>query len=168
MKKTISFRSSVLISADSGALFVLNDIPVGNNYTAVENIPVTDIESITAVKGSMGFIRYGDAAKQGIVFITTKTKFENEHRIWNENLMTPVRLYRSEIEFYEPPFKKVAEDYQKHLHPTVLWTDEVISNGEDPIKLIIPALAGRTLIVCINGVSSTNNVGSKRIIVRHF
>lgn len=163
--KTISFRPSPVIKGDSRALFVLNDIPVGKSYEAIAQIPVSDIESITALKGSMGFTRYGDAANGGIVFITTNKDFTDDHKIANENLMTPIRLYRSDIEFYSPPSDQDDINSQRYRQPAILWKDEVVFNGEDPVRIRIPRGIRNTLMVFINGVTSSNNVGSERIII---
>jgi hypothetical protein len=143
------------------ALFVLDDDPIGNSYEMIEVIPTSEIESITVLKGRQGFTRYGAAALGGVVFITRKTGLDVNQDKKNDNLMKPVSLFRTEIEYYIPAKEEVDTVPGLQYRQTILWMNEVFIDGEEPVKIRYPDnMRKGTAIVIVDGVSSTNSVGS--------
>jgi hypothetical protein len=147
--------------ADPSALFVLDDIPIEQSYAMIEMISPSEIESITVLRGSQGFARYGFSAIGGVVFINTKPLVKTYRYETNEDLMRPVRLFRSEIEFYIPSREDTDTTSVPQCYPTILWESEIFLDGEGPVRIPIPEnTMKRTSLVFVNGVSFTNNIGS--------
>ena len=143
------------------ALFVLDDDPIGCSYEMLEVLPTCEIESITIIKGKQGFGRYGSDALGGVVFVTTKTCFEDNQDKKNEDLLRAIRLFRTEIEYYIPTKEEVDTIPGLQHRPTILWMNEVILDGKEPIKIRYPNnMTKGTSMVIVNGVSFTNSVGS--------
>jgi hypothetical protein len=142
------------------ALFVLDDDPIGHCYERLDVMPTSEIESITVLKGRQGFVRYGDDAIGGVVFVTRKTGMDDQDKK-NDDLMRPVSLFRTEIEYYIPA-KEAADTIPGLKHrPTILWMNEVFIDGDEPVKIRYPnnKIKG-TAFVIVNGVSYTNSIGS--------
>ena len=61
------------------ALIVLDDIPVLDyELFSIASIQPERIESVTVLKGRTAFGRYGAAAVEVVVFVTTKTGLEED------------------------------------------------------------------------------------------
>jgi hypothetical protein len=143
------------------ALFVLDDDPIGPSYEKIDEIPTSHIASISILKGTQGFTRYGAAALGGIVFITTKTGLEDDQNKKNDDLMKPVNLFRTEIEYYIPKKEEVDTILRLRHRPTLLWMNEVFIDSDESVKIRYPNnMTKGTIMVIVNGVSFTNNVGS--------
>jgi hypothetical protein len=143
------------------ALFVLDDIPIGKSYEIIDMLPTSEIESVSVLKGTRGFTIYGTAANGGVVFVTTKKGFEEAKPEKNDELLRPVRLFRTEIEFYMPPKEEVDSKTALQPRPTILWMNEVMLDGSGPVKIQYPdKITKGTALVFVNGISSANNVGS--------
>ncbi|HNW57264.1 MAG TPA: hypothetical protein PKM69_05785 [Bacteroidales bacterium] len=148
-------------SGPVSALFVLDDIPYGNSYEQIEMLMPSQIASVTALKGLQGFTRYGYDALGGVVFITTKNFQEESLYKNNDNLMRPVRLFRTDTEFYIPK-KETTDILSDSLNSTLLWMNEVYIDGTGPVKIRFPkSRTNGTSMVFVNGVSFTNRIGSE-------
>jgi len=73
--KFVYFRSG------SPALIVLDDNPLWSSqegwkstYDLIDNLPANEISSVTFLKGTQGYTQYGEVARGGVVFVTTKTR----------------------------------------------------------------------------------------------
>lgn len=158
------------------ALFVVDDVPTyGQNnqktYELISSMPADQISSITAVKGVRGFTMYGEDALGGVIFITTVAKnmmngnmsdLEYQRDNIKTDLAKPIRIFRSEVEYYTPAKEQVAADPEFQFRPTLLWKTDVLLDGKGPVKIQYPNnLVRGTVMVIVNGVSFTNNPGSK-------
>ena len=143
------------------ALIVVDDIPVfDSSYSSIASIQPERIASVTVLKGRQAFTLYGAAANGGVVFVTTKTGQEDEH-IKNDDLLRSVRLFRTEIEYYIPTKEETDSIPGLQYRPTVLWMNEVFLDGNEPVKIRYPNnMTKGAKMVIVNGVSSTNSVGS--------
>jgi hypothetical protein len=156
----------------SAALFVVDNTPVGNDYEMIAQMPVSQIASITFLKGPQGFAMYGNKAVGGVVFITTYSgSGYTEEQIDKMNevvrtdaLMKEVRLFRTETEFYIPTKEEVLIDPDYRFRSTILWKDNVQVDSTGTITLKYPNnLSGGTAIITVNGVSMNNMPGSGRL-----
>jgi hypothetical protein len=144
------------------ALFVLDDIPIGNSYEVIDVLPTSDIASVTVLKGRRGFTQYGSDANGGVVFVTSKTGWEGEYKK-NDDLLRPIRLFRTDIEYYIPTKEEVDSIAGLQHRPTILWMNEVILDGSGPVKIRYPDnITKGTALVFVTGISYSNNVGSGR------
>jgi hypothetical protein len=149
------------LKGDFSALFVLDDMPIGQNYEMIDMIAPSEIESVTVLRGMQGFTRYGFPAIGGVVFINTKPLVKTYRYETNDDLMRPVRLFRSEIEFYIPSREDTDTTSVPQCYPTILWENEIFLDGEGPVRIPIPEnTMKRTALVFVNGVSLKNNIGS--------
>ena len=118
------------------------------------------------IRGVQGFPLYGEQALGGVIFVTTNGKAMmdgtyKEVRPWmppgNNNLAKPIRIFRSEIEFYVPTKEQVQLIPEYHNRPTLYWSNELILDGSGPVKINYPNnMKTGTIFVNINGVTFDN------------
>jgi hypothetical protein len=135
-------------------------------------MPASNISSVTMIKGQQGYTTYGEAALGGVIFVTTNGKAMSEGYYEDpepggssekNDLAKPIRIFRSEIEYYIPEKEEVTSNPEFSFRPTLLWAGDLISDGSGPVKIKYPNnLVKGTVIVMINGVSFTNMIGSNR------
>jgi hypothetical protein len=156
------------------ALFVVDDIPLidglnSKSYMLIADMPASEIESVTMLKGDRGNTFYGYDANGGVVFVTTSSKqrMDGKYTVYQapdrikDDLIKPIRIFRSEIEFYIPNKEEVVTIPDYHFRPTVLWKNEVLIDESGTVKIKYPNnMVKGTIIVSVNGVSFTNMVGS--------
>jgi len=164
----------------STALFVVDDHPLWappdgsgrwlSDYAEIAEMPAYNISSVTMLKGPQGYAIYGEAANGGVIFVTTngKAMSEGSYELTKPagpdiktDLAQPIRIFRSEVEFYIPKVElvKLIPEYQSR--PTILWKSEVISDGSGVIRIKYPNNFNKgTVMVMINGASFTNLTGS--------
>lgn len=160
----ISFRPPMSISGGPPpALFVLDDVPQGNNYKNLLSIKPRDIHSISAIKGVQGTYIYGDEAYGGVVFIETKLyhmgdKYDLgtvENSIPGDILKKELMLFRKNAEFYAPPREVMENDPEYWIRPTLYWNSECFYDGKSPVKLkYFNHQKKGTVFIIVNGVSS--------------
>jgi hypothetical protein len=158
------------------ALIVVDDNPLWgipnfkeskwlSTYSEIADMHASDISSVTMLKGQQGFTLYGEAALGGVIFVTTNGKammdgsYEKpeQYEDVKNDLAKPIRIFRSEIEFYTPKKEEVQFDPEFQFRPTLLWKNELILDGIGPVKLVYPNnLVRGTVIIIVNGVSFNN------------
>jgi hypothetical protein len=152
------------------ALFVLDDTPLYEmDYQQLATMPASQIASVTILRSNRGYPLYGESANGGVVFVTTKagkrmsqgsSPEDDPYRI-KDDLMKPVRLFRTEIEYYVPAKEEAAVIPEFQYRPTLLWKNEVILDGKGPVKIRYPNnMVTGTVMVIVNGVSFKNMTGS--------
>jgi MG2 domain len=171
-RKKIYLRNATysLRSGPLPALFVLDDAAVDTTYETISELSSSEIASVTFLRGIQGFAMYGYKAIGGVVFVTTKTgsgyppdnfyanKFKRD-----DDLLKQIRLFRTDIEYYIPT--KSESDFMPEFQfrPTILWKSEVFIDESGPVEIKYPNnLVKGTVIVFVNGISTTNRVGSNR------
>jgi hypothetical protein len=78
------------------------------------------------------------------------------------DLAKPIRIFRSEIEYYIPEKEQVASDPEFQFRPTLLWKTDILLDGSGPVIIQYPNnLVRGTIMIFVNGVSFTNNLGTK-------
>lgn len=147
------------------AMFVLNDTRVGYDYRTIADIPASEITSVTILKGSLGYNRYG--ARHGIIFVVTKNgsdpTYKKSPNTRTDDLMKPVRIFRTEIEYYIPTPGEVKAIPEFQHRSTIYWKNEIFTDGTGPVTIRYPNNVVRgTAMVIVNGVSFSNCVGSGR------
>jgi hypothetical protein len=156
------------------SLIVIDDIPLWEmSYASITDMPASQISSVTALKGKQGFAVYGEAAFGGVVFITTSWKKMAEGDLSEEDLtpvrprddlMKPINIFRTEVEFYIPTKEEVALIPEYQVRPTLYWNDEILLDGNGPVTITFPNhMLNSKVIVIANGVSLTNMPGAARI-----
>jgi hypothetical protein len=154
------------------ALIVLDGMPLyDNGWDRVQYIPPSEVTSLTILESKNGFIRYGEAAQGGVIYINTRssnpdlakirTKWNVQNR--NDKMMVPINLYRPRVEFYNPTRVELENNPILQSRATVFWKSELYFGGKDPVKIKIPNLKhSGTIVVTVNGVSVDNLVGGGR------
>jgi len=151
------------------ALIVLDNTPIGKSYETIAQLPVSQIASVTFLRGPQGFAMYGTKAVGGVVFVTTKMgsgyseeefdKMYEERR--TDDLMKQIRLFRTETEFYIPAKEQVVNDPSYQFRSTILWQDRVIVDSTGTVKIRYPNnMVKGTALVFVNGISVANLPGS--------
>lgn len=159
------------------ALIVVDDSPLWgtmnsrtqkweSSYMTIADMPASNISSITLLKGLQGFSVYGQEALGGVIFVTTNaqammdgTYEETEARqppVKND-IARPIRIFRSEIEYYVHAKEQVQLVAEYKNRPTLFWENELILDGSGPVKIRYPNnMAKGTIMVIINGVTINN------------
>ena len=165
--KFVYFRSG------SPALIVLDDNPLWSSqegwkstYDLIDNLPANEISSVTFLKGTQGYIQYGEVARGGVVFVTTKTRdlanIIGQTSITNisDNHSFPgklVTLFRAETGDYSPKLNEISDDPYYRNNPTIYYNNEVVSDMKNPLyfKFLNNQVKGVKFVI-VNGVSVTN------------
>ena len=155
-----------------GAFFVLNGMPLySNGWPIAKTIPITEIASITVLKGNQGRTIYGLEASGGVIFINTVVldpSLNNVYTGWksqnkNSNLLSPINIYRSNIEFYSPDKFDIDNDPEIQKGSTYYWNPEVYFNGKEPVEIKYLNLKHTgPVLITINGASINNLIGTGR------
>ena len=76
-------------------------------------------------------------------------------------MLQPIKIYRSNIEFYNPTKFDVENDPVIQSGSTYYWNPEVYFNGKNPIKISYLNLNHKgPVLITINGVSVYNLIGT--------
>jgi hypothetical protein len=153
-------------------LFVLDGQPLyDQGWPLVENILPDEVTSLTVLDGKQGFIRYGEAAQEGVIFINTKSRnpdLKSYHTKWiaqnhNDKMLLPITLYRPAVEFYNPTKQQLENDQMLQNRATILWEPELYFNGKEPVRIKYTNLKHEgPVVITINGVSVNNLMGTGR------
>ena len=155
-----------------GALVVLDGMPLySNGWPIAKSYSITDIASVTVLKGRQGVTIYGLEAGGGVIFINTMlhdptlnnvfTKWESQNK--NSNLLLPIKIYRSNIEFYNPSKFDIDNDPEIQKGSTYYWNPEVYFNGKEPVKIKYLNLKHTgPVLITINGASVNNLIGTEK------
>lgn len=155
--------------ANESALIVLNGMPLyDQGWQIAKTIPMDEISSISFFKGTQGHTIYGSQANGGVIFINTISQdrtLNNHPSEWKSqnknNMLLPINIYRSNIEFYNPTKFDIENDPVIQRGSTYYWNPEVYFNGKDPIKISYLNLNHKgPVLITINGVSVNNLVGT--------
>jgi hypothetical protein len=154
------------------ALIVLDGMPIiDQGWPRVNTIPPAEITSLTILESKNGFIRYGEVAQGGVIFVNTRSSNPNLVRNrtkWmaqnsSDKMMVPIGIYRPEVEFYNPTMAELASNPLLQNRATIYWQSECYFGGKEPVKIKIPNLKHRgPVVITVNGVSVDNLVGSGR------
>jgi len=165
--KFVYFRSG------SPALIVLDDNPLWSSqegwkstYDLIDNLPANEISSVTFLKGTQGYTQYGEVARGGVVFVTTKTRDlankmgQTSGTNISDNHSFPgklVTLFRAETGDYSPQLNEISDDPYYRDNPTIHYNNEVVSDMKNPLhfKFLNNHVKGVKFII-VNGVSVTN------------
>src|SRR5664280_232725 len=155
-----------------GALIVLDGMPLySNGWPIAKTFPITEIASITVLKGKQGVTIYGLEAGGGVIFVNTMLHdptLNNVYTNWksqnkNSNLLLPINIYRLNIEFYNPSKFDVDNDPEIQKGSTYYWNPEVYFNGIGPVKIKYLNLKNTgPVLITINGASVDNLIGTGR------
>ena len=153
-------------------LFVLDGLPlIHEGWPQVNMISPGDITSLTILDGKQGFMRYGEAAQQGVIFVNTRSNNPDLKALrtkWvaqnsNDKMLQPMILYRPTIEYYNPTKIQVDAEPILQNRATILWEAEHYFNGKEPVKIKYTNLKHEgPVVITINGVSVNNLMGTGR------
>jgi len=153
------------------ALFVVDNAPIyDNTYVPIAQMPSSEIASVSVLRGTQGFSMFGDEALGGVVFVTTKTgnringgADSADESGTDDDLLKPVRLFRTETEYYIPTKEEVFFIPEFQSRPTVLWKNDVFIDSTGSVKIKYPNnIVKGTAMIVVNGVTFTNLVGSNK------
>ncbi len=69
----ISLRGQSSLFLDTQPLYVVDNVPIGNNYNVANNlVHPTNIVSIRVIRGTTGSTIYGEDANSGVIIIRTR------------------------------------------------------------------------------------------------
>lgn len=169
----VYFRNSTSFKGgNTPALIVLDGMPLySGGYSIVKTILPSEMTSLTVLKGPQGFYKYGEAGKGGVIFVNTRTndpaimKLRNKWILQNkkDNMLLPINIYRSNIEFYTPTKHDMDIDPMLQNRSTIFWNSEIYFDGKTPVKIKYTNLKHQSpVIITINAVSANNLIGTGR------
>lgn len=148
-----------------GLLLVVDDFPRGKVITDYDYLSIDDILDITVLRGSEGFMMYGEQANEGIIIIRTRrnTAEPNTQSIYDKRNMAILPTYCAEREFYMPQYdtpEKIT-DPVPDLRTTIFWANDLVTdeNGAVEIKWYNGDLRG-TKIISVQAVGENGQLGS--------
>ena len=148
-------------------LLVLDDMPVYEGWAAIRTFPTDQISSISVLDGPQGYIIYGEIGSGGVIFINSiKSGIANVRTDWisqnrNNNLLTPIYLFRQNVEFYNPARSDTMENPALKDRTTIYWNPEVYFDGISPVKIkYLNPMRNTKMQIVINGVSLDNLSGT--------
>ncbi len=151
------------------ALIVLDGMPIFDGWAQVRTLPPNEISSISILDGNQGHIIYGEDASGGVIFINTdKSGLTHKSIDWksenkSKNLLTPINIFRQNIEFYSPSKSDIVDNLAFSDRTTIYWNPEVYFDGKNPVKIKYLNLKNRgSVMITINGASVNNLVGTGR------
>lgn len=150
------------------ALFVLDGVPLGNNYHDLDYIRVEHIESINVIRSASAVINYGTRASGGVVVVTTGMTKD----VMGQKLLTQQKLEQNllnnleravSVDFFEPrrTFKNEIDTTEfSMLKSTLYWSPNLTfdENGVAIIRYRNLDLPSKVMIR-INGVSADHKLG---------
>lgn len=154
------------------ALIVLDGMPLyDQGWPRVNSLSPSEVTSLTILDSKNGFIRYGEMAQGGVIFINTRSSnpdLVKQRTRWNlqnknDKMLIPISLYRPRVECYNPSRAAVDANPLLQRRATIFWQSECYFGGKEGVKFRIPNLnhAG-PVVISVNGVSVDNLVGSGR------
>jgi hypothetical protein len=144
--KQVVLRSIDYLKGFQPALFVVDDSPIFNRtYYPIAQMPASQISSVTVLRGSQGFSRFGNDASNGVILVTTKIGNRingiidpNDKPEPVDNNLKQVRIFRSEVEYYIPTKEQVEIVPEYQFRPTLLWKSDVYLDGSGPVLFKYP------------------------------
>ncbi len=153
------------------AMFVLDGMPLNDDYAwqRINSLDPAQLASISVLNGPQGHIIYGEEASGGVIFINTyypglskiHTDWKNQNK--RNNLLTPINIFRQNVEFYNPSRSEVEDNLVLRDRTTVYWNPEVYFNGKDAVRIKYLNLKHPgPVLISINGASVNNLIGTGR------
>ena len=150
-------------------MFVLDGMPLHDDYAwlRISDLHPDQIASISVLEGNQGHVIYGEEALGGVIFVNTyypglskiHTDLKNQNK--SNNLITPINIYRQNVEFYNPSRSEIEDNLVFRDRTTVYWNPEVYFNGQEPVKIKYLNLKNTgPVLITINGASVDNLIGT--------
>lgn len=123
-------------------LFIVNDIPVTNNYHDLYYLPVEQVLSMRVVIGANAFSFFGERAQGGAVLIYTKSNFVPAYQSTTTDpgfiIVDP--LCKVSREFVKPVYDSININEGARLRQTIHWDPYITTdkNGEALIEFFNP------------------------------
>lgn len=127
----ILFRghNAILPQNQQGAIIVLNGVFMGYDWTILEFLSDSDIESIKITKSSAAGLRYSSFASGGLIEIKTKKGFTNDELqkpTKSAINLTQISGFQAKKEYYSPVYTKKKEKQTKlDLRKTIFWNPDI-------------------------------------------
>ena len=170
-EKAVYFRfKTSFIGGAVPALIVLDGMPIyENGWQIAKTIPMSDIASVSIIKGNQGRTIYGLDASGGVIFINTmfhnptlrNLGAERKSKNKADNMLLPINIFRSNIEFYSPTKFDIDNDPIIQKGSTYYWNPEIYFDGKEPVKIkYINRRHTGPVLITINGASVNNLIGT--------
>jgi hypothetical protein len=153
------------------AMFVLDGMPLHDDYAwqRISSLDPAQLASISVLEGNQGHVIYGEEALGGVIFVNTyypgSSKIRTDWKSQNKsnNLLTPINIFRQNVEFYNPSRSEIEDNLVFKDRATFYWNPEVYFNGKEPVKIKYLNLKYTgTVLITINGTSVNNLIGTGR------
>ena len=152
------------------AIIILDGARFYGGWSEARTIPTNQIGSISVLSGPQGHTIYGEEASGGVIFINTdKSSFTNIRTDWktqdkSNNMLVPIKLFRPNIEFYNPSRSAIENEPALKGRATVYWNPEVYFDDKNPVKIkYINPVRSAKMMITINCVSLNNLIGTAKV-----
>jgi hypothetical protein len=164
-------RNSIMTENVTGALFVVNGVPMGSNITNMAWVNPLDVKEVKVITSPGAAIKYGSSCT-GLIEITMLEGNENELKqvnIAKDESLCIIKGYKLCSEFYSPDYSVKIKESEKTFdsRSTLYWNPNLIldNSGEQ----IITFFNGdkRTFFQCkLFGIDGSGLMGSSKITLR--
>lgn len=160
--KAVSMRSMGL-NGRSPMAIVLDGMNMGSDF-GLDDINITDIESVEILKSIGNTAIYGGGGANGVIVITTKrgAGTESNYARYSPGIMTysPQGFYAMR-QFYSPKYTAVP-DAKPDLRTTVYWNPHLIADPTGKVNLnYFNTDQPGTYRIVIEGIDSSGNLARK-------
>ncbi len=124
----IMFRGYNSLINHSGALIVIDGMPMGEDISILDNLNYNDIESVKIVKNPAAALRYQGGSLGGLIEITLKKGYDfvpGEYKSIYKNKVD-YKGYRFSREFYSPIYKNNEDKLATYdIRNTLYWNQNL-------------------------------------------
>ncbi|MDA3952110.1 MAG: MG2 domain-containing protein [Bacteroidales bacterium] len=164
-------RSSLVTAYETGALIVVDGVPMGDNISNFSWISPINVKEVKVTTSPGSALMYGSSYK-GLVEITMLKGNENINKqvnIKNDENLSVIKGYKISKQFYSPDYSKEIENNEKTFdsRSTLYWNPNLIldNSGEQTISFFNGDK--RTFFQCkVVGTDGAGLLGCSEITVR--
>lgn len=158
-----AFSNRSLGLGGGGAMsIVLDGMNLGSDFM-LDDIVVTDVESIEILKSASNTAIYGSSGGNGVIVITTKRgQSSSDYNRYAPGIITysPKGYYKVR-QFYSPKYD-VTKDERPDMRTTVYWNPHFVSDPSGKAKInYYNTDIGGTYRIVIEGIDSDGNLARK-------
>jgi TonB-dependent SusC/RagA subfamily outer membrane receptor len=152
----VLIRGPNTILGSTQPLYVLDGMPV-NDVTAIQGIPVEDIDRVEILKGPSAAI-YGMRGANGVIAVYTKRGNFMKKGVIEFNMLG----YSTPRKFYQPKYKAGDEPSENY---TLIWEPQIITNASGKARLEFDSPLDGNYRFCIQGISYYGHVGFSESVI---
>ncbi len=174
-QRTLSIRGSTSSLASNGSvLYVINGVPQSEDGRGFQDIPPSEIKSISVLKGASASAIYGARAVNGVIVITTDN-FRNDKNGYYKRIQKPSKYataitfpysasdFHTARDFFAPNYKNLqTPEVRSDFRNTIYWEGDLQTDADGKASIsFYNSDANTAFRVIAEGMSIAGEVGRK-------